>query len=133
MKKLLPAILLFCICLFHANGLLQARQPGGLADVNVIARDLEQAPEKFLVIDVRTPEEYKSGYLQGAKNIDFLVGDFERKINDLPRDRPIVLYCRSGGRSARAEKIMRKAGFANVADMRGGILEWERAGYKIEK
>lgn len=68
------------------------------------------APEKVVILDVRTPSEYKSGHIRGAQNVDFYTG-FERAIQQLPKDKVYYLHCASGRRSASAVEIMRKYGF----------------------
>ncbi|MDO5678417.1 MAG: rhodanese-like domain-containing protein [Propionibacteriaceae bacterium] len=69
-----------------------------------------------VVIDVRTPEEYTEGHLEGAKNIDFLSPDFAAQVDQLPKDAEYVLYCRSGNRSGQAKSIMENLGFTDVTN-----------------
>lgn len=82
---------------------------------------MEQERENLLVLDVRTGVEFGTGHLDGAKNIP--VSELDARMNELPKDRsaPILVYCRSGGRSARARKILETAGYTNVTD--GGAFE----------
>ena len=70
-----------------------------------------------LVIDVRTPEEFSSGHINEATNIDFYANDFDQKLNIIRKDIPIYIYCRSGGRSAAAAKKMEKLGFKKVYNL----------------
>ncbi|WP_224484387.1 rhodanese-like domain-containing protein [Robertkochia aurantiaca] len=75
------------------------------------------------IIDVRTPAEFRSGHLDKAINIDYLQGaEFIRKINGLPRDLPVYIYCRSGNRSRKAGAKMLNMGFKEIYDLRGGIM-----------
>lgn len=76
------------------------------------------------IIDVRTPEEYNSGYLKGAMNIDFNAKDFEKHIQALSKSKTYLLYCLGGARSAKAADIMKQNGFQNVYDLKGGIMKW---------
>lgn len=76
--------------------------------------------EGAVVIDVRTPEEYAAGHLDGAVNIDLSAPDFAARIDALDPDESYVVYCHSGNRSAQATAIMRDAGFDDVLDA-GGI------------
>ena len=69
-----------------------------------------------VVIDVRTPEEYGAGYLDGAKNIDIYAADFKDQIGSLDRDDRYVVYCRSGNRSGQAKEIMEQMGFTDVTN-----------------
>ena len=76
------------------------------------------------LIDVRTPEEFNEGYIGNAKNIDFKTFDFKQKISKLNKNKPILLYCSAGGRSARASKIFQSLGFKKIYDLKGGYSEW---------
>ncbi len=76
---------------------------------------------KFTVIDVRTAEEYKSGHVDGALNIDFLKNDFDSQIGKLDKSKTYKVYCRSGNRSGQAEKKMKAIGITDVENL--GSLE----------
>jgi sulfur-carrier protein adenylyltransferase/sulfurtransferase len=75
-----------------------------------------------LMIDVREPYEHKQGHLEGAWLIP--LGQLERHMDAIPRDRDLVLYCRSGSRSAHALEMMRSAGFHRAKHLKGGYLAW---------
>lgn len=69
-----------------------------------------------LLLDVRTPEEFAEGHIQGALNVP--VGELPERLSDLGSgDRPIVVYCRSGARSGRAKRLLEKRGFTSVHDL----------------
>ena len=72
--------------------------------------------EGATVIDVRTPEEYAAGNIDGALNIDVQAADFADRIGELPKDDTYVVYCRSGNRSAAAIDIMEDLGFTSLID-----------------
>lgn len=76
------------------------------------------------LIDVRTPKEYNDGHIENAKLIDFLSEDFKIKIQELDKEKPIYLYCRSGGRSGKASKFMEELGFKEIVDLEGGYEAW---------
>jgi phage shock protein E len=86
-----------------------------------------QSSPNLLVVDVRTPQEYAQGHLKGAINIP--LSDLPLHIGGLDRNRPILVYCRTGYRSAQASVILVKAGFTQVYNMEGGITAWINAGY----
>ncbi|PJF47861.1 MAG: hypothetical protein CUN48_06370 [Candidatus Thermofonsia Clade 3 bacterium] len=90
--------------------------------------DFADAHRPHVLIDVRTAEEFKSGHIPGAINIDVQV--LAQRLQDIPRDRAVVLYCRSGNRSSYAAHILQRAGYAEVYDL-GGIGDWRAAGYPI--
>jgi rhodanese-related sulfurtransferase len=99
---------------------------------------IEQA-EKLIeggiqLLDARTQEEWDEGHLKGAKRVDFTAEGFVEKAKAaLDPKKPVLVYCRSGGRSAKAVKALREAGFTTVHDMDGGIIAWEKAGKPVEK
>ena len=86
--------------------------------------------EKVQLIDVRTPEEFAAGHIEGAKNIDFKADDFQKKFADFSKDEPLYLYCRSGNRSGKAAKELAKLGFQNIVDLEGGYLSWQELSNK---
>jgi phage shock protein E len=79
------------------------------------------SPADMIVIDVRTPEEFAQGHLDGAVNLDVEGGAFEAGLADLDPDASYAVYCRSGRRSALAADVMAQSGFTDVADL--GSLE----------
>ena len=83
-----------------------------------------------LVVDVRQPEEYRSGHIAGSKLIP--LGDLNKRIHELPKDKEIICVCASGSRSRSATKLLVDAGF-NAFDMKGGMFMWQRAQLPIKK
>lgn len=78
-----------------------------------------------VVLDVRTPEEYKAGHLKNARLLDFNSGAFDSSYQQLDRSKTYLVYCRSGKRSDKAASKMAAAGFKNVVQLKGGIESWE--------
>ncbi len=89
------------------------------------------AIEDIQLVDVRTPEEYEEGYIANFQNIDFMSPTFEEDILKLDKEKPVILYCRSGGRSARCAKKMVEAGFVKIYDLDGGITKWIHNGNDV--
>ena len=79
------------------------------------------------LIDVRTPEEYLEGHLKNALNYNINGSDFENQLSKLDKNKPVMVYCLGGGRSAEAAEIMEKEGFTEVYNMQGGIMKWNAA------
>jgi rhodanese-related sulfurtransferase len=77
-----------------------------------------------VIIDVRTPGEFNSGKLKGARNIDIMSTGFMSQIQNLPKDKKYYVYCRSGNRSSQACDLMVRMGFQNLSNMAGGMLSW---------
>ena len=77
-----------------------------------------------VLVDVRRPEEFAAGHLPGAVNIEVTAPDFSQRIAKLDNTKPTYVYCRSGARSATAAGQLTTAGFAQVANLLGGVLDW---------
>lgn len=85
-------------------------------------------PGDLVILDVRTPEEFDAGHLDGAVLLDFYEPDFADQLANLDPDKPYLLYCRSGNRSGQTIQMMEALGFTDVADVDGGINAWNSAG-----
>ena len=79
---------------------------------------------EYIVFDVRTVDEYQEGHLEGAKSLDFLGKSFDATIQQLPKNYKYLIYCQSGGRSAKALEKMKEAGFVHVLELEGGYSQW---------
>jgi rhodanese-related sulfurtransferase len=83
------------------------------------------------IIDVRTPEEFALGHIEGAVLIDFYSDTFKEQLATLDKSANYSLYCRSGNRSGQTLGIMEELGFENVYDLSGGVGSWSAAGYTL--
>lgn len=105
------------------------------SDVAEISRDelLASKTPEWLILDVRTVKEYNQGHVPGAVNLSHdQIADQIEKL--LPRkDKPIVVYCRSGYRAGKAAEILIDNGFTQVKHLTGDMLGWQEAGLDIEK
>lgn len=109
----------------------QQHQSGG----NVISADSLKASmnhSEIVILDVRTPEEFAEGHVEGAVNIDYRNANFSSQIDKLDKKKKYEVYCRSGHRSEESAKLMNEKGF-KVANVTGGILEWQSKGYPVVK
>ncbi len=84
-----------------------------------------------LLLDVRTPDEFNEGHIMEAVNINFYDKDFAQQVEKLDKMKPIYVYCRSGRRSGKTKDLLHEKGFTEVYNLKGGILSWKKAGYKI--
>ena len=91
---------------------------------------MDQMGPALTIIDVRTPEEFAAGHIEGAVNIDLEGGGFSAGIEPLDRAAAYIVYCHSGRRSAIAAATMVTAGFTQVYDL-GGIQAWQAAGLPV--
>jgi len=84
-----------------------------------------------IVLDIRTPEEYNEGIIEGAINIDFYADDFAQQLDTLDKGAHYVVYCRSGNRSGQANSTFEELGFTNVTEIDGGIANWYSEGLPV--
>lgn len=82
------------------------------------------------LVDVRTPEEYETEHAQGAINFDSRLIE-SGQVPDLDKDKPVYLYCVSGGRAGRSKLVMENKGFKEVYNL-GGLLDWIQVGGEVE-
>ena len=88
--------------------------------------ELQTQTSGSIILDVRTEEEFESGYIAGAKNLDIRGGaDFISSIEELDKTKAYFVYCRSGARSGQACQLMEQMGFEQVYNLEGGVLAWE--------
>ncbi|MEY8847499.1 rhodanese-like domain-containing protein [Psychroserpens sp. XS_ASV72] len=88
--------------------------------------------EEVQIVDVRTPEEYEHGFINNSQNIDFMSPTFDEDIAKLDKSKPVILYCKSGGRSAKCSEKLEEAGFVKIYDLEGGITQWQFEGREVK-
>lgn len=109
----------------------------GLGNTPFDAVNIQQYKEDYfgqknhVLIDVRTVGEFKQGHLKGAKNIP--LDRIENKLDKIPRDKTVVVMCRSGNRSRMACSKLAQAGYDNITNFKGGIIAWQIAGYDVRR
>jgi rhodanese-related sulfurtransferase len=103
----------------------------GAIDLGVSEFSAKAAEAAVITVDVRTPGEFMTGHIQGAQNIDFESGSFESQIETLDKNGTYAVYCRSGNRSGQAVKVMQDAGFKNIYNLNGGVIDWANAGLPL--
>lgn len=81
----------------------------------------------FQLIDVRTPEEYSEGHIEGSVNLNFRDANFDNQLQQLDKTKPVFVYCQSGGRSGQAAAKMKALQFQQVFDLEGGFGAWSEA------
>jgi len=121
MKKTL--VLLFLITSLVACK-AQTTQVVKVVDVTTFKKGISK--KDVQLIDVRTPAEFKQGYIENAILIDYKAENFKTKVQELDKDKPVYLYCRSGRRSAFASTILKDLGFKEIVDLEGGYLAWSK-------
>ena len=93
------------------------------------AARLQAEDTEALIVDVREPREYES--LRAPGSVSLPLAEFVARHADLPRDRRLLLVCRSGSRSLRATMFLMQQGFSNVANVDGGMIAWKNAGLPL--
>ena len=93
---------------------------------------LKENPD-IVVLDVRTDEEFKSGHIRGAKNLDFFSADFAKQLAALDKNKAYLVHCAGGGRSAKACKAMDAQKFTAIYHLNEGFNAWVKAGKPVEK
>lgn len=96
---------------------------------------INEAPSPVL-IDVRTTKEYRTDRLKDAIHIPvqkFATGSYKKSMTGIPKDAPIVVYCWHGVRSVFAQKVLAKAGYSLVKDLKGGTAAWKEAGFPMDE
>lgn len=98
---------------------------------SISTQDLAASKDKYTIIDVREPAELRNeGYIEGSKNIP--LGSLENNLRNIPKDKDVVVYCRSGGRSGAAAAKLAQLGYTNVKNMAGGIMKWKAEGLPVK-
>jgi len=102
------------------------------AEAARLMKENEANPE-FVVLDVRTPEEYRDGHLAGAVMIDFRSKGFKEELQTLDRGKTYLVYCRTGHRSGSAIPVMEEMGFRKIYHLSDGIRGWKKEGFPTTK
>ena len=89
--------------------------------------------EDALVVDVREPNEFAAGHVLGAKNLPLARLDASGADLAKKKERPVIVYCDGGDRSAKALAALKKQGYTRVANLSGGLAAWQQAGLPVEK
>jgi rhodanese-related sulfurtransferase len=90
--------------------------------------------EDALVVDVRDPGEYGAGHILGAKNVPLSrIGAAGSEIAAKRKEKPLIVYCDNGNRSAKAAGLLRSQGFSRVVNLSGGLNAWQQAGLPVER
>ena len=113
----------------------QSCNNGGPAEIQMVSPvqvyEAVYGEDSLQLVDVRTPEEFSVSHLKDAQNICVTSKDFEEKVANLDKGKPVYVYCKKGGRSAKAAQILKDMGFTKVYDLQGGLTSWEEEGFEM--
>ena len=101
-------------------------------DAHILIEKNRDNPD-FIILDVRTSEEYSDGHIENSLNIDYKSESFKEEVGKLGKSKTYLVHCRSGRRSEAASKIMEETGFLNIYQLEGGIQAWEEIGFPVTK
>ena len=110
--------------------LFGAAPADGAAAVNVEEARRKLDAREAVMIDVRERDEWRAGHVKGARHIP--LGDLGARVGEIPRDREVLLFCRSGNRSGKATQFLREQGYTQVRNVEGGIIAWTGRGFPVE-
>lgn len=83
------------------------------------------------LVDIKTSEEPKAGFIENSQNIDYLSPSFEQDIENLDKSKPVIVNCKSRKHNAKCTAKMKDAGFVKIYDLDGGIAKWQYKGFEI--
>ncbi len=95
-------------------------------EASTLIQDNQNNPD-FIILDVRTPEEFTDGHIESAINLDFYSETFRDKLDSMDKNQTYLIYCRSGNRSGKALSIMTELNFREVYNISDGIIGWQAA------
>jgi len=95
------------------------------------AKILIESKPSLTILDVRTQEEYDSGHIEGAILIP--ISELEDRLDELSKNKEMLVYCRTGNRSSTAVNVLRANGYTKIFHMKNGITAWTQAGYPTVK
>lgn len=127
---------IFIACLFIGLISCKGQEKENIVFKNVSVEQFKEliAKDSSQLIDVRTPGEYEAGHIKKAQLIDFMNSNFKDiAFSEVDKEKPVLIYCASGGRSAKASKVYAAAGFKKVYNLLGGIKAWKAEKQEIEK
>lgn len=120
MNRLLVIIMIFATVLTGCKDKVEG-------EINLVTSEEMQTLmelEDVQLVDVRTAKEREDGYIKNSQNIDFYSPTFDGDILKLDKTKPVIIYCRSGKRSAACAEKLKDAGFVKIYDLKGGITQW---------
>ena len=120
---------LFIIGLYCSTGCAQSTGTIEAAQFDKLIKEKKE----LQLIDVRTAKEFSEGHIKGAVNIDYYKSDFKQLMAKLDKSKPIAVYCTVGGRSGSGAQMAKQLGFKEVYDLEGGVVLWQRKGFKLVK
>lgn len=134
MKTTLKLTLLVLITVLGISCDTKSQSQSQSDSISVIApTEFREKSVNHSIIDVRTPQEFSEGHIEGAVNINFFDETFLDQISKYEKNEPLFIYCKSGNRSGQASKKLLDLGYKEIYDLEGGILNWMKNNNEIVK
>ena len=131
LSKIIKLAITLMIMAMSATQISGCNSNDNITSVSAPEFDKKIKANSVQLLDVRTPQEYAEGYIDGALNINIQSDDFQQRAEkELSKDSTILVYCRSGRRSMEAAEMLTKLGY-KVVNLKGGIIEWKGAGLPV--
>ncbi|MGF1556743.1 rhodanese-like domain-containing protein [Paucihalobacter sp.] len=130
MQKINQIILLFSTMLIFNSCLNQQK-----GDIQLVSPEEMQELQKdrsVQMVDVRSAEAHAIESIPNSQNIDFNSPNFDEEVSKLDKNKPVLLYCGSGGTSAKCSAKLKDAGFKKIYELEGGISRWKYEGFDLE-
>lgn len=121
----MKVLLVFAVVFFTFSSSAQKTTSKVIKTVEVAEIKMEIKKYDFIILDVRTPEEFAAGHLKNALNINYYDKDFVERVSSLDKRKKVLVYCAVGGRGGQALTKMDALGFQYVLNMKGGYNAWE--------
>lgn len=129
MKKWLSLLFLFLVSCEDTS-----KMSPEFRDISVQeAASLISRTPTVVVLDIRTPREFRQGHIADAENIDFLSPGFEKALQEFDKDKTYLVHCASGGRSTKALRVFRDLDFQKVYHLKEGMNGWVAAGQPVDR
>ncbi|MEP0366519.1 MAG: rhodanese-like domain-containing protein [Cyclobacteriaceae bacterium] len=130
--KQITGIVLVAVWLAGCGQTSQSQGQSEIVTINTAEEVMGVLSTDLQLIDVRTPQEYDAGHIKNATLINIQDPEFESKMNQLNKEKPVMVYCAVGGRSSRAVALIKDMGFSKVYNYKGGMKDWAASGMEME-
>lgn len=99
----------------------------------IAAKQFNQGMKNQVLVDVRSPQEFKYGHIENAVNINFYTKNWLDKFANFEKSKPVYIYCRSANRSGSVARKLIATGFTQVYELENGITKWKKEGFPLVK
>lgn len=122
----IASVFVFTIFMASCSNGQNKAADGAIAE-NVNVEAFEKHISTAQIVDVRTPQEWNGGVMEGAEMMNFYDKDFKTQLEKLDKNKPVAVYCKVGGRSGQAVSMMKDLGFKEIYNLKGGMDAWKSA------